>query len=104
MPIGGEEMQAGSLRSRRVLVPVRPVGVESLNRQLLHGVGLDGEALAGPHLLAFALELTAGGEDVAPARRADGRGVAGIEDDVGEGLDRLPVRAFVEGAGPGVEG
>jgi signal transduction histidine kinase len=49
------------------------------------------------------LELAAGGEDVAAARRADRRGIAGIVDEVGELLDRLPVRALVVRARPGVE-
>src|SRR5690606_28068925 len=57
----------------------------------------------GPQLLALGLQLAAGGQDVAPARRADGRSVAGLVQDGGEGLDRLPVRALIVGAGPGVE-
>src|SRR3989344_5456843 len=48
----------------------------------------------GPHLLALALELAAGGEDVAAAGGADRAGVAGAGEDGGDGLDRLPVRAM----------
>src|SRR5688572_26017637 len=59
---------------------------------------------AGPQLLALALQLAAGRQDVAPARGADGRGVAGAVEDGGEGFDRLPVRALVLGPRPGVEG
>ena len=64
---------------------------------------LERQPLAHPHPLALALELAAGGEDVAAARRADRRGVAGAVDDVGEALDRLPVGALVVGARPGIE-
>jgi hypothetical protein len=42
-----------------------------------------------------ALQLAAGGEDVAAARRAHRRGVAGVEDIFGEFFDLIPVRAFV---------
>ena len=52
----------------------RPMRIESLDRELLHGVGLDRHALAGAQLLALALELAAGREDVAAARRTDWRG------------------------------
>src|SRR5207237_341194 len=60
-------------------------------------------ALARGKLLGRALELSAGGEDVAAAGRAHRRGIARIEHDLGEFLDLLPVRAFVAGAGPRVE-
>src|SRR5262249_28909812 len=50
-----------------------------------------------------ALELAASGEDVAPARRAHRRGVAGIEDDLGKFLDSVPIRALVSGARPWIE-
>src|SRR3954451_1521780 len=56
-----------------------------------------------PELLGLALELAAGGEDVAAARGAHRRGVAGPEHDLGKALDALPVRALVLRAGPGVE-
>ena len=52
---------------------------------------------AGAQLLALALQLAAGGEDVAAARRADRRGVAGAVEDRGEGLDGPPVGALVVG-------
>jgi uncharacterized membrane protein len=50
------------------------------------------------------LELAAGGHDVLAARGADRAGVAGLVDDVGEGLDPRPVGALVGRAGPFVEG
>ena len=64
---------------------------------------LERQALAHAEALAFALQLAAGGEDVAAARGADRRGIAGAVDDVGEALDRLPVGALVVGARPGIE-
>ena len=42
-------------------------------------------------------------KDVAAARRADRRGVAGPVDDVGEFLDAFPVGALIFGARPGIE-
>ena len=48
-------------------------------------------------------ELAAGGEDVAAARGAHRRRIAGGEDDVGERRDRRVRRAFVGRAGPRVE-
>src|ERR1700756_5666800 len=76
------------------------------NRRSLQERLFGGElaAFAGAHLLALALQLTAGGENVAAARRADRRGVAGAVEDRGEGLDRLPVRALVVGPRPRIEG
>src|SRR4051812_19878969 len=56
-----------------------------------------------PQPLGLALELPAGGEDVAAARGANGAGVAGVEDNFGKPLDGLPIRTFVRRAGPGVE-
>src|SRR5262249_59282402 len=61
------------------------------------------QALARGELFGRALELAASGQDVAPARRAHRRGVAGIEDDLGKFLDSLPIRALVSGAGPWIE-
>src|SRR5437879_5070172 len=58
---------------------------------------------AGADLLALALQLAAGGEDVAAAGRADRRGVTAAVEDRGEGLDGPPVGTFVGAAGPGVE-
>ena len=40
--------------------------------------------------LALALELAAGGENVAPARRAHRARIARVEDDLREALDRRP--------------
>ena len=51
-------------------------------------VGRQRAAGAGAELLALGLELAAGGEDVAAARGADRRGVAGAVHDGGESLDR----------------
>src|SRR5262249_52890582 len=51
-----------------------------------HRHGAQRQALARGELLGGALELAAGGEDVASARRAHRRGIAGIEDDLGEFL------------------
>src|SRR5262245_57643249 len=50
------------------------------------------QPLAGALFHAFGAQLPAGGEDVAPARRADGGGIAGAVEHFGEFLDRLPVR------------
>src|SRR5262245_9669787 len=61
------------------------------------------EALARGELFGRALELAASGQDIAPARCAHRRGVAGIEDDFGKFLDSLPIRALVPGAGPRIE-
>src|SRR5262249_42875281 len=61
------------------------------------------QALARGELFGRALELAASGQDVAPARGAHRRGVAGIENDLGEFLDSLPIRALVGGAGPRIE-
>src|SRR4051812_48467745 len=58
---------------------------------------------ADAQALALALQLAAGGEDVAAARGADGRGVAGAVDDVGKALDGVPVRALVARPRPGIE-
>src|SRR5690606_29042750 len=57
----------------------------------------------GPQLLALGLQLAAGGQDVAAARRADGRSVTRLVQDGGEGLDRLPVRALIIRARPWIE-
>src|SRR5690349_20288630 len=51
--------------------------------------------LACRQFLGLRLQLTAGGEDVAAARRAHRRGIAGVEDVFGELLDLLPVRALI---------
>src|SRR6266540_3522516 len=61
------------------------------------------QALARGELFACALELAAGGENIAPARRAHRRSIAGVENNLGEFLDPLPIRAFVSGAGQRIE-
>src|SRR5262245_18634247 len=60
-------------------------------------------ALARRELLGRALELAAGCENIATARRAHRRRIAGIEHDLGEFFDLVPVRAFIAGTGPGIE-
>src|SRR6516162_1412919 len=80
----------------------RSSGLQSSS--IRHGHGAQRHALVRRELLARALELTAGGEDVAAARRPYRRRIAGVEYDLGKLFDRVPVRAFVAGAGPGIEG
>src|SRR5919205_4040211 len=53
------------------------------------------EALACGEFLGRALELPTCREDVAAARRAHRGGVAGVENDLRELLDRFPVGALV---------
>src|SRR5262245_19972374 len=62
------------------------------------------EAFARRELFGRALELAAGRQDVAAARRAHRRSVTGIENDLRESLDLIPLRAFVPGARPRIEG
>src|SRR5690606_35028701 len=52
---------------------------------------------------AFALELTAGGKDVAAAPGAHRRGVAGLVDDIGKALDAARGRVAIVRARPGIE-
>src|SRR5262245_36381512 len=72
-----------------------PAGLGSLLVRLLGGL-----ALAD----AFALQLAAGGHDVAPARRAHRARIARIEDDVAEGGDGGIAAALEGRPGPGIEG
>src|SRR5437764_12331433 len=65
--------------------------------------GAQGQPLAGGKLLARALELSAGGEDVAAARRPTRRRIAGVEDHLRKPLDLLPLEAFETAAGPAGE-
>src|SRR5688572_861797 len=58
---------------------------------------------AGALFLGVALQLAAGGEDVAAARRADRRSVAGAVEDRGERLDGRPGGALILAPRPGVE-
>ena len=64
---------------------------------------LQHEAGAGAQLFGFALQLAAGGQNVAAARRAHRARIARVEHDLGKALDGLPVRAFVGAARPGIE-
>ena len=54
-------------------------------------------------LFGLRLELAAGGENVAAARGAHRRGIAGVENVFGEFFDLVPVRTFVGRTGPGIE-
>src|SRR5882757_3982811 len=81
----------------------KPASTLPENALIRHRHGAQREALAGGQLLGRTLELAAGGKDVASARGAHRRGVAGIDDDLGELLDLLPVRAFVFAARPRIE-
>jgi hypothetical protein len=56
-----------------------------------------------PDLLALALQLTAGGHDVAAARGPHRACVARAIDDLGEALDRVPLAVLILRAGPQVE-
>src|SRR6476646_6511264 len=95
--------------SRRI--KKRPMNISQTVREcVLNASGLVGhchgaqrQPLAGAELFGRALELAAGGEDIAAARRAHRRGVTGVEHDLGEFFDLVPVRAFVLAAGPRVE-
>src|SRR6185312_14322447 len=68
-----------------------------------HRHGAQRLALAPGQFFGLRLQLAAGGEDVAATRRADRRGVAGVEDIFGEFFDLLPLRALVFRARPRVE-
>src|SRR6266481_10024490 len=68
-----------------------------------HRHGAQRLPLARRQFLGLRLQLPAGGEDVAAARRAHRRGVAGVEDVFGEFFDLVPVRTFVGRARPRIE-
>src|SRR6478672_1229861 len=87
---------SGTRRKRKSSRPRLPISVG-------HRHGTQRQALARGEFLARALELPASGEDIAPARRAHRRGITGIENDLGESFDLLPVGAFVFGVGPWIE-
>src|SRR5260370_31905475 len=59
---------------------------------------------AGAEFFALALELAAGGENVAAAGRAHRACVTRVEHDFRETLNRLPIGAFEGAARPRVEG
>src|SRR5664279_1811103 len=56
-----------------------------------------------PQFFRLALQLPAGRQNVAPARRAHGARIASIEHDIGKFFDSIPVRTFIRRAGPGIE-
>src|SRR5690242_2382582 len=60
-------------------------------------------AVAGAQPLGGRLELAAGGEGVAAARRAHRACIAGAVEDGGEALDGVAVGTFIGGARPGIE-
>src|SRR5687768_7275707 len=83
----------GTKRNRRInrmtIMDASPVG------SIRHRHGAQRQALAGGELLRRALELAAGRENVAAARRAHRRGITGVEHHLGELLDLVPVGALV---------
>src|SRR5581483_8892488 len=87
--------------TRRMVLGIAPLPYFCRRENSLRGRLL---ALALFQADAVGFELAAGGEDVAAARRADRRGIAGAVDDIAEGLDRFVGRAFEGRARPGVEG
>src|SRR5580658_8215229 len=91
----------GPLHAKRLAEDLRAGARASVlpDRQAL----LEHHARSRPQFFALALELPAGGQNVAPTRRAHGARVARVEHDFREALDRLPVRAFERASGPGVE-
>src|SRR5215218_9853354 len=89
------DMSSGGMVTARCNEQAQPLPLLGGRGQLSPGAGAD--------LLALALQLAAGGEDVAPARRADRRGVAGAVEDGREGLDSPPVGALVGAARPRIE-
>src|SRR6201991_2577119 len=68
-----------------------------------HRHGAERLAFAHRQFLGLGFQLPAGGEDVAAARGAHRRGIARIENIFGELFDLVPLRAFVNRAGPGIE-
>src|SRR5690606_40764991 len=85
-------LETAPVRGRRSSFPV-PCYHHGLKRQPVN--------LA--QALRFGFELPTGGQYVAAARRTNRRGVTRIVDEIGEALDRLPIRALVVRAGPGIE-
>src|SRR5277367_1461471 len=99
-------IQAARCRRRSLRLGARrgsPVGRSRAsvlsNRQAL----LEHHAGPRPQFLALALELAAGGQNVAASRRAHRARVASVEDNFREALDRLPVRAFECAPRPRIE-
>src|SRR6516164_4889261 len=82
----------------------RKTSFEAREHSLRADAALEHQPGAGAQFLGLALQLTASGKDVASARRANGRGIAGVEHDLGEGLDAVPIRAFIARARPRIEG
>src|SRR5215204_4120869 len=72
-------------------------------RSVRHRHGAQRLPLARRQFFSLRFQLAAGGEDVAAARRAHRRGIAGVENVFGEFFDLVPVRTFVSCARPRVE-
>src|SRR5438552_5696806 len=68
-----------------------------------HRHGAQRLPLARRQFFGLRFQLAASGEDVAAARRAHRRGIAGVENIFGEFFDLVPVRALIPGARPRVE-
>src|SRR5664279_3698507 len=95
MPLAAVAMN----RAKRMTM-MRP---RSAKRLIHHRHSPQRHALARGELLGRALELAAGGENVASARGAHRRGVAGVEHHLRKLLNLFPVGTFVLAAGPGIE-
>src|SRR5882762_10235339 len=81
-------------RNPKRMTNKRPIS--AIRRALIrHRHGAQRLSLAHRQFLGFGFELAAGGKDVAAARRAHRRGVAGIENILRELFDLIPVRALV---------
>src|SRR6266516_4610410 len=99
-PMSTKAAATHATRNAKITTKMRPISAKISVR---HRHGTQREPLARGKFFGRALELAAGGEDVAPARCAHRRGVAGAEHNLGELLDPLPLRAFVSAAGPWIE-
>src|ERR1700759_1707478 len=87
------------MRNRTTIAPISP----SWYRLVGHRHGAKRQALARGEFFCRAFKLAAGGENVAAARRPHRRGIASIENNLGEFFDLFPVGAFIGAAGPGIE-
>src|SRR5436190_21402668 len=86
---GGKRPSVSTIAARRLAAmnaksttKMRAISATSVR----HRHGAEREPLACRELLGRALELPARRQDVAPARRAYRRGVAGVEHDLGKSL------------------
>src|SRR6201987_3630547 len=112
-PAGPKPPPRCERRGFRILVAARTTWVTGTNpvmtmriqsaHSIRHGHGAQRLALARREFFGLRLQLPAGGEDIAAARRAHRRGIAGIEDIFGEPFNLVPVRTFIGRARPGVE-